>query len=304
MAPLKQPPKLSNHVLQFVQRKVVALCYTIAKSDFDGNLSSEDHDKLCNIRDYMEEWLPITIASTMIEDIFKDVSHTTSLKLCILHVLNFPDRTTTLILGMMSESHYSNFAQYLRYNCSSIENLNVRGIWLVDKSRDTFCEALGRMPQLKHLSVPYITNTCMIKTLSRKCAHLTTLDMSGSSEVYDEDLLILGSLRATLQVVNLGGPGSRSYEPMTVAKLINCLPKLVSLGTYQLIGQAVNILQKDLGRSHPTKLKYIHDRATTALILSSLHTMCPGNIFYPRARRALRVYFLLCSSCSSCSPCC
>ena len=49
----------------------------------------------------------------------------------------------------MRESHYDNLSAYLKQNCSSIEQLSVRGIWFKDRSNSLFIDALRRMPRLQ-----------------------------------------------------------------------------------------------------------------------------------------------------------
>ena len=55
------------------------------------------------------------------------------------------------------------------------------------------------------------------------------------------------------------------------------LPKLVSLGGYQKSGEAIHILNMEMGRTKPTKMKYIHDVSTEFQILNSIRVLCPGD---------------------------
>lgn len=274
MGPLKQPSTLSEATFDFVKNWTVKRLDLICKGDVDGQLSQQAQNVISELRDHMETWLPAQIASAIITEVFLDMNASTALKFCTLQVFNFPGRTLKLQLGSMRESHYESLASYLKYNCSSVEHLNIRGVWLRDKCRDMFCDALRRMPHLKHLSVPYVANDFLVETLARKCAHLKTLDISGAGEVTDEGILLLKSLCGTLQLVNLGGPGGRAIDIKTVAKLINHLPKLVSLGGYPNTGQAIELC-KEQGRSHPVKMKYIHDKGTTSKTLAATQTLCP-----------------------------
>ena len=115
----------------------------------------------------------------------------------------------------------------------------------------------------------------MLETLSRKCAHLKTLDLSGSNELSENEILALSSLRATLQLINLGHIQEKNISPMGVAKLINALPNLVSLGSYLKTGEAIHYLCQDMKRTHPTKLKYLHDKGTDFEVLGSVQKLCP-----------------------------
>ena len=96
----------------------------------------------------------------------------------------------------MRENYHENLVMYLEDNCSLVQTLNLNGIWLSGKSREYFCDhSLKNMPQLRFLHVPHIANSQMLQTLSRKCAHLTFLDLSGSQDIFEEDVLALSSLR-------------------------------------------------------------------------------------------------------------
>ena len=55
------------------------------------------------------------------------------------------------------------------------------------------------------------------------------------------------------------------------------LPKLVSLGGYQKTGEANHILNMEMGRTKPTKMKYIHDVSTEFQTLNSIRVLCPGD---------------------------
>ena len=127
----------------------------------------------------------------------------------------------------------------------------------------------------QHLSVPYIANGTMLETISRKCAHLKTLDLSGSNELSENEILSLSNLRGTLQLINLGHIQEKNISPQGVAKLINALPNLVSLGSYLKTGEAIHHLCKEMKRSHPTKLKYLHDKDTDFETLASIQKLCP-----------------------------
>ena len=132
------------------------------------------------------------------------------------------------------------------------------------------------MPKIRHLTIPYITDNEVLSTISRKCAHLVSLDISGSSDITQENILLLSSLRSTLQVLNLAIRSDDILSPSTVAELINRLPKLVSIGGYQKTGHAIEILFNEMQRSHPTKLRYLHDKQTKFESISAIHNLCPG----------------------------
>ena len=86
MAPLKQPPRLSEHVLGYVQDWVIRLVIPISDKDYDGMLGKEDMKVIEAVRDYVEPWLPNTVASTIIEKIFYEPAYHTAMKFAALQV--------------------------------------------------------------------------------------------------------------------------------------------------------------------------------------------------------------------------
>ena len=116
----------------------------------------------------------------------------------------------------------------------------MKGIWLSGKPREEFTEALKKMPQLRVLYVPNIANRQIVETLSRKCAHLTYLDISGSQEISEDDVMLLSSLRASLQIVNLSHAGSYLSS--------NCIAELIGKGNAYVKACFQSILAVDIAR--------------------------------------------------------
>ena len=77
-------------------------------------------------------------------------------------------------------------------------------------------------------------------------------------------------------MLNLANVGKDIISTFGIAKLIHNLPKLVSLGGYQNTGEAIHILNLEMNRTHPTKLKYLHDTGTQFQCLNSIQVLCPG----------------------------
>ena len=140
----------------------------------------------------------------------------------------------------MREPSYENLAIFLKGSCSSVQHLNMKGIWLSGKPREEFTEALKKMPQLRVLHVPNIANRQIVETLSRKCAHLTYLDISGSQEISEDDVMLLSSLRASLQIVNLSHAGSCLPS--------NCIAELIGKGNAYVKACLQSILAVDIAR--------------------------------------------------------
>ena len=77
-------------------------------------------------------------------------------------------------------------------------------------------------------------------------------------------------------MLNLANVGKDIISTFGIAKLIHNLPKLVSLGGYQNTGEAIHILNLEMNRTHPTKLKYLYDTGTQFQCLNSIQVLCPG----------------------------
>ena len=96
----------------------------------------------------------------------------------------------------MRPTHYESLAEFLQNNCFALQELNLLGIWI---NGYKLCEPLREMRQIRHLSVPFIADGALMKVISRTCAQLKTIDLSGSTSLSEEDILLLANLRATLR---------------------------------------------------------------------------------------------------------
>ena len=101
MAKLKLPKKLLQTLLVYIKEWLSTLLKVIVSTDQSGLYSSETLKILDNIQIYLEPFIPLDIAESMIEDIFKDYSKDCDFKLASLRILHFPDRGTVLNLGTL-----------------------------------------------------------------------------------------------------------------------------------------------------------------------------------------------------------
>ena len=101
MAPPKQPRKLSLQTKEYVKDWIIGLIADIAENDEDGNYDIKTLKVVGDIREYVEPWMPANLASKIIEEIFNAAHMHTSMKFGALQILNFPERTTKLVLGMI-----------------------------------------------------------------------------------------------------------------------------------------------------------------------------------------------------------
>ena len=103
MAPLKQPLSISKIMIEYMKNWIFRLVEEIAKNDQDGKYDIKIEEKLKEIRHYLEMWLPVSIASDLIENIFNDARLDTAIKFAALKILHFPERTTKLVLGKFNQ---------------------------------------------------------------------------------------------------------------------------------------------------------------------------------------------------------
>ena len=99
MAPIKQPYSITKIMIDYVKIWINNLVNDIAENDQDGNYNKKIEERLKEMRNYLEMWLPVSIATDLIENIFSDARLDTSVKFAALKILHFPGRTTKLILG-------------------------------------------------------------------------------------------------------------------------------------------------------------------------------------------------------------
>ena len=100
MAKLKCPKKLLRSLLDYIKEWLSTLLDVIVCHDQSGLYSSEILKILENVQNYLEPFIPLDIAESMIEDIFKDYSKGCAFKLASLRILHFPERGTVLNLGI------------------------------------------------------------------------------------------------------------------------------------------------------------------------------------------------------------
>ena len=99
MAPSKQPKSLLQASTDFLETWILKIASAISDSDQDGKYTPSQNTSLSKIREFLESWLPTDIAEAMIKRKFHDINLGTATKFAILNILNFPDRTSKLILG-------------------------------------------------------------------------------------------------------------------------------------------------------------------------------------------------------------
>lgn len=188
-----------------------------------------------------------------------------------LNVGNFPEAYHTLVLHAVAK------------NGTGIHQLDLRGLWVKGEHKTALMRVLRKLPDIRRLTLRYTCDDDMLATLGKYSENLQKLDISGSQSVTEEGLrklcnyptrVVMGSLSDSLQIVDLGGPGSKGLAPVHVSYLLLHLPHLVSLGSYEHAGAAVDLaLQSCPGKKFV--LRYMHDVITPYKRFRSVVSACP-----------------------------
>ncbi|KAG0718802.1 hypothetical protein GWK47_051753 [Chionoecetes opilio] len=188
-----------------------------------------------------------------------------------VNVGNFPEGYHTLVLHTVAKSG------------TGIHQLDLRGIWVKGEHKNALMRVLRRLADIRKLTLRYTCDDDMLSTIGKYCENLQKLDISGSPAVTEEGLkklcnypsrVVMSKMSETLQIVDLGGPGSKGLPPSYASYLLLHLPHLISLGCYEHTGAAVDLALK----TSPGKqfvLRYLHDLITSHKRFTSIVTSCP-----------------------------
>ncbi|XP_064098778.1 uncharacterized protein LOC135209986 [Macrobrachium nipponense] len=189
-----------------------------------------------------------------------------------------------LSIGNFPETYYSMVLEVISKNGTGIHQLDLRGIWIGTDHRNALLRVLRRLDDIRRLTLRYNCDDEMLSTIGKYCNRLQKIDVSGSRNITEEGLRKLCSnpsrvcidlLKHSLQIVDLGGPGAQSLPPSHVKYLFVTLPNLVSVGSYECTGQAVELFYN----TYPGRklgLLYMHDLTTTSARLSCIAKTCPN----------------------------
>ncbi|XP_050713764.1 uncharacterized protein LOC126996890 [Eriocheir sinensis] len=188
-----------------------------------------------------------------------------------LSVGNFPEAYHTLVLHAVAK------------HGTGIHQLDLRGLWVKGEHKNALMRVLRKLPDIRRLTLRYTCDDDMLATLGKYAENLQKLDITGSQAVTEEGLrklcnyptrVVMGSLSDSLQIVDLGGPGSKGLAPSHISYLLLHLPHLVSLGSYEHAGAAVDLaLQSRPGKKFG--LRYMHDTITPYKRFLSVVSACP-----------------------------
>lgn len=184
---------------------------------------------------------------------------------------NFPEAYHTLVLHAIAK------------NGTSIHQLDLRGLWVKGEHKNALMRVLRKLSDIRRLTLRYTCDDDMLTTLGKYCENLQKLDIAGSHAITEEGLknlcnypsrVVMNKLSETLQIVNLGGPGSKGLPPSYASYLLLHLPHLVSLGSYERAGAAVDLaLQTQPGKKFV--LRYLHDVIISHKRFISIVRACP-----------------------------
>ncbi|XP_076064313.1 uncharacterized protein LOC143038670 [Oratosquilla oratoria] len=238
------------------------------------------------VRDFLAGSLTPSLEESLLNTVLqRDDSVEATIRYIAVQILLVPG-VQHLATGSFPETFYSYILDIISANGSGLEELDLRGVWI--RENDTFYlyKALRRLPNLRRLTVRYNCDDTVLGVIGKYCKQLQKLDISGSPNIsdvgvkslcYNQTQVAQGELNSlvhSLQLVDIGGPGGQKVSVKEVSFLIKNLPNLLSVGSYERTGAALEVLEKD----HPSAqygLLYLHDVFTTSGRLLSIIRTCP-----------------------------
>lgn len=192
----------------------------------------------------------------------------------------------SLIVGHFPESYYDLVLQAISESCASIQRLDLKGLWIRETNKLAFCKVIRRLNEIRNLTLRYVCDDELLQIIGKHCRKLERLDISGSDKISEVGLVnfienpsksldgFISDICASLQIIDLGGPGAQHLSPNLGAKLIRSLPHLKSLGSYEKACQSIEIIYKD-NPNYKCDIRYLHDVGTNSQRLSAVAKMCP-----------------------------
>lgn len=186
-------------------------------------------------------------------------------------------------IGNFPESYYSMVLETIAKNGESLHQLDLRGIWIGQEHKNALLRILRRLCDIKRITLRYNCDDEMLATIGKYNSDLQKIDVSGSRAITEEGLknlcsnphrVCMNKLKHSLQIVDLGGPGAQNLPVTHVKYLLYNLPNLVSVGSYELTGQAVEMLHNDYPHIK-LRLLYMHDTNTTSGRFNCIAKVCP-----------------------------
>ncbi|XP_037800769.1 uncharacterized protein LOC119595731 [Penaeus monodon] len=257
--------------------------------------------RLSIVRDILASSLTPTLLEDLLNTILsKDEAVEATVRYLALQLL-LVEGVRNLMIGNFPESYYEWVLEATGLNGAGIQTLDLRGVWIREEHRYFLIKALRKLQDVRKLTLRYNCDDEMLATLGKYCLKLQKLDISGSARITVDGLKQLCEnpsrthdthLTQTLQIVDLGGPGSQNLSVDLACYLLRTLPHLVSLGSYEHTGAALEILHKNC----PEKqfgLKYLHDVITTSGRHFAICKACPDiQAIYLDSPKDIAIHFL------------
>lgn len=168
------------------------------------------------------------------------------------------------------------YSQVISAQGHGLRFLNLKGVWVKEELMFYLYDIIAKLPNLEHLSVPYIANDELLEHIGRHSHNLKVLDIAGETDITEigMECLSLGVCRETLSIVDIGMLREENICHTDVALLLLNCPNIVTMRTYSFVGRSLlHIHRQD--PDFRCKLKYIHDTDTTDKILDAIVSCCP-----------------------------
>ncbi|KAK3869547.1 hypothetical protein Pcinc_023292 [Petrolisthes cinctipes] len=285
------PPHKTVHTLQaFAKDKVLLnLCSVILDEIFFSQDEKWDiygppvlSVRLELVRDILTESLSPTLLGDILSTILsRDEAVEATVRYLAIQLL-LVEGVRTLAVGRFPETYYSLVLEATAKCGFGLHHLDLRGLWVKEEHKPALMRVLRKLVDIRRLTLRYNCNDDMLAALGKYSNHLQKLDISGSSEITEAGLVKLchnpsrvamDTLPHSLLVVDIGGPGSQELHPSQACYLLLNLPHLVSLGSYEKAGAAVEMVYN----SHPDRqlgLLYLHDKITSSTKYLAIHRTC------------------------------
>ncbi|XP_068235846.1 uncharacterized protein [Palaemon carinicauda] len=287
------PPQKPVHKLKLFARDKVLynVCAVILNEIFFGQ--EEDWDvygsprlsvRLELVKDILTDSLTPGILEELLNTILsRDEEVEVVIRYLALQLLLTPG-VRSLSVGNFPESYYNMVLEVIAKYGTGIQQLDLRGIWVGMEHRCALLNVLRKLDDMRRLTLRYNCDDEMLSTIGKYCNRLQKIDISGSRNITEEGLRKLCSnpcrvcidlLKHSLQIVDLGGPGAQNLPPSHVKYLFFTLPNLISVGSYECTGKAVELFYNEYpGRK--LGLLYMHDLTTNSARFNCITKTCPN----------------------------
>lgn len=285
------PPHKAVHKLQaFAKDKVLFnLCSVILDEIIYGQDEKWDMygPPALSVRlDLVRDILIQSLSPALLEDLLntilrRDVEVEATVRYLAVQLL-LVEGVRTLAVGKFPETYYALVLEATAKCGFGLHNLDLRGLWIKEEHKSMLMKVLRKLVDIRRLTLRYNCDNDMLAALGKYSNHLQRLDISGSSEITEGGLMKLchnpsrvamDTLPHSLLMVDIGGPGSQGLDPSLASYLLLNLPHLVSLGSYERTGAAVELVYK----SEPDRqlgLRYLHDKITSNAKFLAIHRTC------------------------------